>query len=1097
VGFESFTVLAIMEARDAASEVFAKIDESLGRFSGTAKDAADTARAAGDSIDDSLLKTASGADALDVATARVAAAQARAAETAKVQTAWEKELLNAQKAAAEAADGDATAQARLSEAGTRLTAATKESAAAQKGLADAQKLQSDNAAAAAAKNDEAAASTVAVSDASKKGGLNLAAMGRVAGITAAGLGIVAAVAVKAAGNFQSLTQHLVTDAGETQANLAMIRAGILSISTATGTSATDVTNAMYHIESAGIHGAAGLSVAKVAAEGAKIGNASLDTVSKTLVGTLTSYGMRSAKAATQTKYATSMMEELTATVSSGDVRMQDLASSLSNVVPFAAKAGISFAQVGGAIATMTSQNMSAQQATQDLGHMISALANPNAVQIKEMQQLGLSSNEVSKNLGKAGLTGTIDQLTTAITSHMGKSGTVLMSAFNNAKQAAADAGIEIKAMPESLQSLAKGFMSGSVTALQWRNDLLGLSPVQANLMKQFASTAEKSHSFNSMLTSGTPAAQTFNAALSKMTGGQTSLKAALMLSGSNAGVFAKNTADIARQGKGAAAMTQSWAAIQGTFNQKVDTAKTAVENTGIAIGTALLPAATKLFTEITKIVVPVAEWTSKHQKLTAILFAGVTALAATVAVLALASKAFKAVSNAVNTVKAAYNGAVSVMQKLAGKSKQTADQQAADAKKAAAANEKASADSAAAAETAAGEEEAASGEVAAAAETDATETAAANETAAAETSGSWITAAASTVAGWATAGAKMAAQAAVWAGQQAVKAGTVVANYVAGAATAAGSWLAAGARQVAGAAVWVAQSIGKVAIMVGASIAGAAATAAAWLIANAVMLLGIGLIVAAVVLAVILIVKNWGKISAAAKAVFHDVLAVIDSVIAWVKSHWPLLLAILLGPIAVAALEIAKHWKQIKDGAADLLGDLIRFFESLPDRILHSLDRLGSMMFSAGKSAISMLINGLKSIPVIGTMVSIAGDIADHFPHSPAKRGPLSGAGSPDVAGRNISRMLATGMLAARGTVAAASAQVAGAASLGGHAGTVGSSLALSAVGSASGGGTATIVIDVHGNTIMSDADITALTNKMGPVLVRALGQAGLKVRMG
>ena len=70
-GAESFTVLAILEARDAASEIFAKVDESLDKFSETAKGAADSARDAGVAIDDALGRDVDVSDRLETATARL------------------------------------------------------------------------------------------------------------------------------------------------------------------------------------------------------------------------------------------------------------------------------------------------------------------------------------------------------------------------------------------------------------------------------------------------------------------------------------------------------------------------------------------------------------------------------------------------------------------------------------------------------------------------------------------------------------------------------------------------------------------------------------------------------------------------------------------------------------------------------------------------------------------------------------------------------------------------------------------------------------------------------------------------------------------
>ena len=65
--------------------------------------------------------------------------------------------------------------------------------------------------------------------------------------------------------------------------------------------------------------------------------------------------------------------------------------------------------------------------------------------------------------------------------------------------------------------------------------------------------------------------------------------------------------------------------------------------------------------------------------------------------------------------------------------------------------------------------------------------------------------------------------------------------------------------------------------------------------------------IAALVAIAFVIYKNWNTIWKAMKAVVVDAWN-------WIKANWPLLLAIILGPIALAALEIAKHWKEILAG---------------------------------------------------------------------------------------------------------------------------------------------------------------------------------------
>jgi hypothetical protein len=78
---------------------------------------------------------------------------------------------------------------------------------------------------------------------------------------------------------------------------------------------------------------------------------------------------------------------------------------------------------------------------------------------------------------------------------------------------------------------------------------------------------------------------------------------------------------------------------------------------------------------------------------------------------------------------------------------------------------------------------------------------------------------------------------------------------------------------------------------------------------------GIGLILVAIAALILIgyeIYKHWNTIWAGMKAA---VKAVWD----WIKANWPLLLSILLGPIAAAAYQIYRHWSDIKAGAAAVL----------------------------------------------------------------------------------------------------------------------------------------------------------------------------------
>lgn len=409
-----------------------------------------------------------------------------------------------------------------------------------------------------------------------------AVMGKVGGATiaaAAGIGIAA---VKMAGDFQANMTKLVTSAGEAPSALKKVSDGVLNMAVQTGTSTKELSNGLYMIESAGFHSAAGLEVLRAAAQGARAEQAPLADVANAVTSALKSYGLQASDAVTVTN-------QMVATVGHGKMTMQDLAGSLATVLPIAANAGITFNQLGGAIATLTGHGTSAQEATQELANTIRNLQAPNNVAINEMQQLGISSNDISENLGKRGLTGTLELLSETVLRQMGPSGEVLLNSFNQSKAAANDANIMISKMPASLQALAKEYQQGKISLTDWTKSVKALPADQANLAKQFAVTQNKASGFNQQLKLGTPASQTYEAAIKAMTGGATGLNTTLMLTGGNMATFKSNVDAVANAAHNSGKNVNGWNEIQKTFNFQLSQFKEQAEKTGIQLGTKLIP----------------------------------------------------------------------------------------------------------------------------------------------------------------------------------------------------------------------------------------------------------------------------------------------------------------------------------------------------------------------------------------------------------------------------------------------------------------------------------------------------------------------------
>jgi TP901 family phage tail tape measure protein len=219
--------------------------------------------------------------------------------------------------------------------------------------------------------------------------------------------VVGAASIKMAADFQESTTQLVTGAGESEANIKMVRDGILSMASQVGQVPIDLSKGMYLIESAGYHGAAGLAVLRAAAEGAKVGGADMRTVADGLTTAMTDYQVPTSKAALITS-------QLVATVAAGKTTMEALSGSLHNVLPIASALHVPFAQIAGAMATMTAQGISADAASTALRFALASLINPAGSAKKELKLIGLSADSVKKALSKGGLQGALALITDAV-----------------------------------------------------------------------------------------------------------------------------------------------------------------------------------------------------------------------------------------------------------------------------------------------------------------------------------------------------------------------------------------------------------------------------------------------------------------------------------------------------------------------------------------------------------------------------------------------------------------------------------------------------------------------------------------------------------
>jgi TP901 family phage tail tape measure protein len=198
-------------------------------------------------------------------------------------------------------------------------------------------------------------------------------------------------------------QNLVGITGQT---LEDFKAGVLSVSKATGQSQAELADALFVITSAGIRGAEAIDVLTMAAKASEIGLGETKEVARGLTGVLQAYAKDGLTAAQATDILTSIVRE-------GNLEAADLAPTLGRVVGIAAQLGISFEELGANIATFTRLGVPTEEAVVGLRGVMTTFLKPTTEAVSVLAEFGYSAEGLRKKLGTQGLQATLAELLTA------------------------------------------------------------------------------------------------------------------------------------------------------------------------------------------------------------------------------------------------------------------------------------------------------------------------------------------------------------------------------------------------------------------------------------------------------------------------------------------------------------------------------------------------------------------------------------------------------------------------------------------------------------------------------------------------------------
>lgn len=221
----------------------------------------------------------------------------------------------------------------------------------------------------------------------------------VAGI--AGVGIALKKAGQAAIDFDRGMRNVNSLAKMSERDLASLSKQVLALAGPTAQAPKTLAAGLYDIVSSGFSANDAVKILAVSAKAATAGLTDTATATKAVTAVLNAYQL-------QASDARKVSDVLFQTVNKGVLTFEELASSIGDVLPFASQLGVPLEEIGGAMATMTLQGLSAAESSTRLKGVLVQLLKPNEDLSAAITDLGFASGEAL--IKQEGLVGAVKLL---------------------------------------------------------------------------------------------------------------------------------------------------------------------------------------------------------------------------------------------------------------------------------------------------------------------------------------------------------------------------------------------------------------------------------------------------------------------------------------------------------------------------------------------------------------------------------------------------------------------------------------------------------------------------------------------------------------
>lgn len=202
--------------------------------------------------------------------------------------------------------------------------------------------------------------------------------------------------IKTTTALDTLEHKIVSLTSTSQEQMNAWKLDIKRMSDQTHVASKDITESFYFVANSALSAATTLQIVELATKAAAIGMGTAADVGKVLTYVHNAYGAAAFDAA-------KAMDSLAISIREGVVEINEIVPVIGPILPYAAKLGVSFDQVGSAMAIMTRAGFNAAKAATAIRAMLSGLADPSQGAQKSLAAMGTSFEELRAIIRDKGL----------------------------------------------------------------------------------------------------------------------------------------------------------------------------------------------------------------------------------------------------------------------------------------------------------------------------------------------------------------------------------------------------------------------------------------------------------------------------------------------------------------------------------------------------------------------------------------------------------------------------------------------------------------------------------------------------------------------